>query len=488
MRCRARLAAGQLLEGVGRLLDGDSPATGRISGELVLVRSLLPIPECRVRVDGTCESPPSLAEVERVLTEPVDWARAFDLRVERGDLVGAELLTKAVRSEDPALADELAGRIEDRVESERSALDASVRLFQSAVARHRLYGSLSEDEANRLHDKANGLTAAPARRDFDVLRDKLLNLESATEELRERYVQEQRQEVDRQAREHPIVARYAERLNKYLDNGRVTTCDELLSRLNSGEPIPEENTGPDHFGSFFPRYPQVLEGTRRPKDRRHPVIQELRDLYRAKEDTPARTIPTPAHSELLSAEIAMQHKGADPGRSIAYEGLRQWHTLTQGPQSSGNRRSAINRILALLGVSGELDLEQSGARAERRGQHDFIRMDLTGVAPPGEALLPDFGSRMSTDGARLRLQLVWGQPSPLEFTEWLRSDTPEDQTVLVLYFGLLTVQQRMDLAEIARTRSGPVTAVVDEAVIAYLAAVARPEWSTTVRLTAPFRV
>jgi hypothetical protein len=482
----ALTAARQLLEGVNQLLEGEPPVSSLLSGDLMLVRDLLLVPSCRVTPDGACERLPSPETLERVLTEPADWERAFEQRVELADLAGAELLVKAARTEDPALADELAGRIESRVEKEQASLTSNVRSFQSTVALHRLYGSLSEDEANRLHDRANGLVSDPTRLDFDVLGDRLRLLAEEADRLREECVHRQREEVERQAGENPDVARYSERLNSFLDNGRITTCDELLSRLRKGEPVPEENNGPDHFANFFPRYPQVLESTRQPRERHHPVTSELRALFRTEGTAPEKAIPTREHRELLAPQLAEQRTGTD--RATAYEALRQWNTLSQGPQSSGNRRTAVNGILALLGVGGELDPEESGAKAERRGQRDFVHMDLTGVTPSGEALLPDFGSRMSPSGARLRLQLVWGQPSPLEFGEWLRTNTAEDQTVLVLYFGLLSESQRTELAEQARTRSGPVTAVVDEAVIAYLAALARPEWSTTVRLTAPFTV
>ncbi|MGQ4268014.1 hypothetical protein [Nocardiopsis changdeensis] len=474
-------AARELLSEVGDLLTGSASPSAAPADGLLLVRDLLRIPECRITSESECSPQPAVDDIRRVLTGGEDWPAAFASRVERGDLVGAALVAKTVRPGDPALADRMDTEIETRTAQERTRLVEDVRSFQRSVSLHRLYGSLSEDEANSLYERAEQTAASFERRDFDVLHDRIAALEEQSAELRKRRVDERRAEVGRLAREHDAVALHEKRLYEYLDHGRITTSDEIIAHLVRGQAIPEENPEPDHFTLFFPRYPQVMESAER--NHRLPELHvQLRSLIEKKDLSSVH----PDFRELVESGLVDRPAGEKPGRSSVYQGIRQWNTLAQGPRSGGNRISALSRILELLGIAG--DLEDVGEGVDRRGRNQFVGMDLRNVALSGEALLPDFGSRMSPGGARLRVQLMWGRPSPLELTEWSRSDASDDRTVLVLYFGLLTAKQRLELLELARTRGGPVISVVDTAVLAYLAVLAAPDWATTVRLTAPFTV
>ncbi|GAA3413739.1 hypothetical protein [Streptosporangium vulgare] len=130
-----------------------------------------------------------------------------------------------------------------------------------------------------------------------------------------------------------------------------------------------------------------------------------------------------------------------------------------------------------------------GLEADQEAGHNEAQnrtwVALNNVSTIGEALLPAFGSGMSPSGDRLKLLLVWKSPAPQQVVEWLK-DQPEGQTVLVFYFGVLTVEQRRQLIAVSRKRTTPVTAVIDDAAVSYLALLPEASWTSTVSLLAPF--
>ncbi|OLT24072.1 hypothetical protein BJF79_14045 [Actinomadura sp. CNU-125] len=164
-------------------------------------------------------------------------------------------------------------------------------------------------------------------------------------------------------------------------------------------------------------------------------------------------------------------------REEAREGLRQWKACGLGSKTEATLRSGVTAILKMIGLEG----------AQREGPREQHRtwIDLEDVRWVGETPLPAFGSRMSPSGDRLRLVLVWRRPGPQQLIELLKGQ-PEDQTILVFYFGVLGSEERRQLAIAARRRPSPVTAVLDDAAIGYLACLPEADWSAAVALTAPF--
>lgn len=475
-----------LLDDIGALLRGDAPCWEEPDAVLLIAEDMLRVPGARVLSSGRCAEPPSLADIRKSLQGEPNWAAACSARIERKDLAGAYLVANAVRQRTPDLADRLTAQVDDHVAQERGRLAGRVETFRDTAALYWHHGSLSEEEAGRLREHAERLSSDTVRRDFDVMQQELDDLRAQAERIRWQRVEDRKAEVLREAESSDPVALHKERLLGYLSEGLVTTADEIMARLKKNERVPEEDSGHDHFTSFFPRYPQVLERTRdrRGKDPRHPVLAELRRLLKNGPESGQHRTTTAQHGEILSELLQDQDIRRD--RTSAYEAIRQWSALSQGPNSSGNKRTAIGAVLRLLGMEGTVISDRSDPDRRAPGVY-FLSLDLNGAGPTGEALLPAFGSKMSPGGDRLRLVLLWGRPEPRQFTEWLRI-TPQGQTVLILYFGLLTCGQRRELATLARGRSGPVTGVVDDAVITYLAALGRPQWSTTVQLIAPFSV
>lgn len=483
----AARGARHLLDDVHALLRGRVPQAGGLAPTLVLNRDVLLVPRIRVSPSGEVAAPPTLEELAEVLRDDRDPADVCGQRIERGDLVGAELVADLVRVDDPALADRLVEQVSARVDEEWSRLREACEAFQTDAAMRWRNGALSEEEFARLRGGVELLLSGSERRDFDVMAAELDGLRAEADRLCEARISGRREEVRRAAETSDQVARYADRLRRYLDHGQVTSADETLAQLRANRGfVVRRDEEVDHFSAFYPAFPKALERTqRRVRRGEHPlqaVFDELlRHLNRRSGDEPA---PVAEHPELFADLLAAHSSHRE--RTTAGDALRQWRTVAQGAKSSGNLKSAVEKILLLLGVEGTVPVDPLATQPQHRER--LLRMSLTGVKLTGDPLLPAFGSKMvrpGPAGSELLLHLVWKRPEPREMFQWL-SEVPRDRTVLVLYFGLLTYEQRQELASLARGNPDPVVAVVDDAVVSYLAALAKPEWSTTVRLIAPF--
>ncbi len=132
-----------------------------------------------------------------------------------------------------------------------------------------------------------------------------------------------------------------------------------------------------------------------------------------------------------------------------------------------------------------IGLEGTQGDADQGPDRMWIVLDgVRHVGSVGGALLPAFGSQKSPSGGRLRLLLHWGRPGPQQLVDLLNGQ-PEGETVLALYFGVLSADDRAQLGEAARKRRAPVAGVLDDAAIAYLACLPQ-DWSVAVALMAPF--
>ena len=92
---------------------------------------------------------------------------------------------------------------------------------------------------------------------------------------------------------------------------------------------------------------------------------------------------------------------------------------------------------------------------------------------------------MSPNGSSLRILACWALTSPAVLVDLLK-DEPKDESVIVLYFGVLDPSERRALIAACRRRKRPVMIVIDDATVAYLACQAEASRETTMLVTLPF--
>jgi len=438
--------------------------------DLVLCRDLPAAPGIALAA-GSLEpaQPPAPADLVALAESEPDWEAAFQARAERGDHIGTAAIVEVLGGD--RRADELRRRRAELVAQSRDAQRARVEKLRDQLARLRRDGVLGERDATRLEGRLQPL-AETDRADFDRMGRRLEEIEGELAELVEREVAKVRRELAAELH-RPAVAGAAERIGEYLDSGDLTTAREFLVQAKQGRPLPEAPAEPGDFARFFPAFPRVFDALRPRQGRRaadpNPALDVLIEALQGDGHVADERL-----AELL-AEAGLD-LAASQRRDVGAEALRRWRMAGGGPKTAGNLKTMIEPILRLIGLEGE---QHPGGSAKGR-----TWIELSGVRRHGQALLPAFGSRMSPSGDTLRLLLVWNRPHPQQLVD-LMGDEPRDQTVLVWYFGTLSVEDRRALAEAVRRRPHPV-AVLDDAAIGYLACRPGADWSTTVALLAPF--
>ncbi|MFC0040277.1 hypothetical protein [Actinomadura rayongensis] len=471
----AAVAAGRLVGHALDLLDGmprasaEPPVAHLLNGDLLLAGGLALEP-------GTLE-PRATPELDTLcdlaLAEP-GWDAAFEERARRLDHEGTAAIVRVVAERgDEATAVRLADRRAELVEEACSERDTRVEETRDLVAEWVRDGLLTEDQARRAEERLGALSVDD-RIDFDRVRTELDALRAELTEHRDVALDVERVRLEKV--DDRIGAADAVRIRERIDAGDLTVAREFLAQLEAGNKLHEPTEGVDHFRRFFPAFPAAFAGRlagggRARNAEGNEYITALRSALTAGSDV---TDPGLA-GVLAGAEIRIPGlRGAS--RQVASEGLRHWRTCRHGRKSAGNLRSSIDAILKMVGLEAR--------QTEAGSAPDRLWIDLEEVRHFRSALLPAFGSRMSPSGNRLRLLLVWRSPGPQQLVELLKGQ-PEGQTVLILYFGVLSDGDREQLAGEARRRPAPTAGVLDDAAIGYLACVPE-DWSATVAIMAPF--
>ncbi|QXJ20398.1 hypothetical protein AGRA3207_001103 [Actinomadura graeca] len=469
-------AARVLLTGAFGLVDGAPLPDQEPRVAHVLNRDLLLAGE--VPLDPRTWEPRATPPVEALgavaLAGAPDWEAAFEARAARMDHEGTGAVLTVLQAADPGAVDRLQARRDDLVRSAREVRDRRVEEARDLIARSLRDGLLTEDQVRGTEETLRPLTAH--RHDFDRIGGELDGLMATLAEQRRTAIGRERARLAEQA--PALDPADLERIGKHVDDGDLTTAREFLAQLKAGNQLPDKPAEND-FGRFYPAFPEVFarlarrSGSRARRQETSEYISELKSALAVGRDVGDRDLET----VLAGAGVSIPGL-RNASRQVASEGLRHWRACGQGHKSAGNLRSSITAILKMIGLEGE----QSAADTAP----DRLWIDLDRVHHVGSdgALLPAFGTRMSPSGDRLRLLLVWRRPAPRQLVELLKGQ-PESQTVLVCYFGVLSADDRAQLALAARGRPAPVAGVLDDAAIGYLAC--HPEnWTATVAVMAPF--
>lgn len=424
--------------------------------------------------------PPTVEQLVPVaFADDRGWRAAFEQRAERGDHEGTLGIVMVLERLDPETAVELRRRRDELIPQARAAKDARIDEVRNLVADWARDGALTENEIRRADEALDPLTGD--RRDFDQIERSLDELLARLEEWRRSGIERERARLDERARDDSRVAAVRDRIAERIEQGDLTTAREFLAQVEAGKQLHEPPEGIDHLQRFYPAFPRAFAagagraGNRARKQETSEFLTELMDALRA-----GRDVDDPDLAELLQGAGIGIPALRNARREEAREGLRQWKACGLGSKTAGNLRTAITPILRMIGLEGV----QGDAPVAPGGSHR-IWIDLEQVRMVGKPLLPAFGSRMSPSGDRLRLLLVWRRPGPQQLIELLKGQ-PEDQTVLVWYFGVLSPEERQQLAAAARRRPAPVAGVLDDVAISYLACMPEADWATTVTLMAPF--
>ncbi|GAA4390457.1 hypothetical protein GCM10023088_66370 [Actinomadura verrucosospora] len=461
------------------MLDGAPVPQTEPAAAHVLNRDLLLAPEVAVQpASFDPVEPPSVDQLIPVAqADDQAWRAAFEQRAQRGDHEGTLGIISVLEHRQPEFAAELRERRAALIVSTRKATDARIDKLRDCVAGWARDGVLAEHEVRRADETLAPL--AGERRDFDRINRSLDELTAQLEEWRAAAIERERTKLDEQAQNDAQIAAFRDRIAERIHDGDLTTAREYLAQIRADRQLHEAPEGIDHLERFYPAFPSAFAddaaraGNQARRQESSEYLNALKNALNANKDVDDPRLAELLHNAGINIPAIRNARRAEAG-----EALRQWAACGLGwNKTSGNLRTAVAGILRMIGLEG----------AQRHGAQEPHRkwIDLEQVRTVGDALLPAFGSRMSPSGDRLRLLLVWRRPGPQKLIELLK-EQPEDQTVLVWYFGVLSPEERQQLAAAARRRPAPVAGVLDDVAIAYLACMPEPHWATAVALMAPF--
>ncbi|GCD47425.1 hypothetical protein [Streptomyces paromomycinus] len=248
-----------------------------------------------------------------------------------------------------------------------------------------------------------------------------------------------------------------EQVERALEYGNLGTAAELVYFLELDEKMPEMRLQESRFEEFFPEVPAALSDG---------LTSEVIESVRARGRHPDCAV---LDYSGLSAEEAERTTDA----------LQRWTKLATTRQRHDiNPREDLSPAVALLGYQARarrLDKMQRG--------RDYGFAELYETTVTGRAWAPAFGSHIADNGRKLRLLLVWGQPSARRLMDLVELD-PDQSSLLVVHFGTMSARVRADLA-LAAQGARPLL-VVDDAALAYLAAHGRRGVDAATEILLPF--
>ncbi|WP_079151882.1 hypothetical protein [Streptomyces sp. RTd22] len=254
-----------------------------------------------------------------------------------------------------------------------------------------------------------------------------------------------------------VGAEEREQVERALEYGNLGTAAELVYFLELGEKMPEMRLQESRFEGFFPEVPAALPDGLTPE-----VIEAVRTRGRH-----------PGCAVLDYSGLS----GEEAERTA--DALKRWTKLaTTRQRHEINPREDLSPAVALLGYQARarrLDKMQRG--------RDYGFAELYEATVTGRAWAPAFGSQILDNGRKLRLLLVWGQPSASRLMDLVGLD-PDESSLLVVHFGTMNTKVRADLA-VAAQGARPLL-VVDDAALAYLAAHGRRGVDAATEILLPF--
>ncbi|MEV5828492.1 hypothetical protein AB0L25_23320 [Spirillospora sp. NPDC052242] len=474
----AAAAVRTLLESAFALLDGEplpeaEPVADRLLNRDLLLAAGLPVDPRTFAPDR----PPTAAELTAVAADGPDWTAAFEARAARFDHVGTDAIVAVVQMSDADAAARLRARRDELVGRAREDRVRRVEAMRDQVARSVRDGLISPDRGDRIEEALRGLTGD--RDDFDRVGRRLDELAADLDRLRAEGIARLRSRLAGEAA--GLDPADVARIERHIDADDLITAREFLAQLADGRPLPAR-PGETDFVRFYPAFPEAFHhaamraGGRARKYETGGPLTELQEALIAGREVHDRELETLLRGAGISIPALRE-----PDRRVAGEGLRKWLNLRDKGQNKtpGNLRSMIDAILKMVGLEGRQ------GDAERSGDRQWIDLeDVKFVKTKTGVLLPAFGTQMSPSGQRLTLLLLWGRPGSPQLIELLK-ERPEGTTVLVLYFGVLSRDDREQLARATLGRPAPVAGVLDDAAIGYLACRSQ-DWAASVAVMAPF--
>jgi len=380
---------------------------------------------------GELDAPDALSlldDADTTVHRPLD---AFRKRLDRGDVLGAEMMVASGLVEpDPSLL----RQARDRWKAEAKREIAECRRLVEVGS---TYGYLQDADRGQIESKLSKWEAhLEEMRRFDLTLASIKAHRDQIEAVRDAKKAEVR--VGLAAIPSTDANRAAsDDIERALDDGDVTRAHELLHWLEQGKPTPAELNEPDGegFGDFFPHALTKIEAWLQANTRRDQIDLAIRK------------------GALASHADSYVHDSAARETSAKMYGA--WADM-KGQQSAVEQR--LSTLLTGLGFT----VRELG-RTERVTGREIWNFDAGVIDDRNLCALPTYGSFAN---GRYRVICVWGRPTEDEFLNWV-GDASNSRPAIILYFGRQSERKWRELSRLAKTRRRSFV-VLDETLLFYL--------------------
>jgi hypothetical protein len=403
------------------------PTSAEVLGRPLLVIAGLPVKE-----DWTSDTTEAtaLASLDQWLEAPLTAEDAGRQRLERGDVLGAELLIQA------GMVDPQNLPVRPDRDRWKQALRKELAECRRSVEVGSAYGYL--DDANRSEFESR-LALWEAQVDdirrFDVATAEIRAIRNKVDEAREVRAQQVRDAMRDIAITQEMQSTVAD-VEQALRDGDIATANELVHWLVQGRPVPTELDGEpqEGFERFFPGAMLAIESWLEGQ-RRDAIERALRQ---------GQTIP---------GMDAQRVEGAQ--REQAAKMFTAWSDMKA---HQGAEQSRLEPLMTGLGFT-----VKSLSRVEKVAGREAWALDTQPLEDRHICPLPMFGSAAA---GKYRVVCVWGRPTEDELLQWVGDSTVSRPTFL-LYFGRMTERKWRELSRLSKTKRRAFV-LLDETLLVYL--------------------
>jgi hypothetical protein len=399
----------------------------------VLGRALLTIPELSLGEDWTVKVAPDvgLSLLTNWSASPVTTEAALQVRLERGDLLGAEMLVHG------GLVDSQSALIRQERERWKQTLRREIAECRRSVEVGSAYGYLADADRGRIESRLAGWEAQIEDiRQFDLIVADLKGETARVVEAREVRAQQVREALRGISVREDMQPAVAE-VEKALAEGDIATANELLHWLVQGRPAPAEldEEAREGFDDFFPKAMQAIESWLEKGQRREVVEQTLRQ---------GQSIPGIEAQQIAGAQ-----------REQAAKMLGSWYDMKA-------QQAAEQKPLEVLLIGLNLTV-RALRRVEKVANREVWALDAAPLEDRHICPVPMFGSSAA---GKYRVVCVWGRPTEEELLQWV-GDSAASRPVLLLYFGRMTDRKWRDLSRLSKVKRRSFV-LLDETLLVYL--------------------
>ena len=465
MTAAAARAAVRSLKATFAMLSGERWVRGAEQRpESVLTAELLKVPGATFDLlSGRARVRESVTVAELAAAAEVGWLAGIDIQTQAENFTVANALLDAAEAglvgeqvREPEQIQSARKQLR-AVEAERRAqLRRDAERLAAALRRARLSNQTSDEQDNELTRRLDD--AVQGDRELIAARADLASIE----QLLATYQDDSKSRLHGRLEALPKATQSTvERIAGYIDSGQLSIAEELIYFAEIGEPVPDSGSHQrDDLARCFPAVPAAL-----PKGITVELVRQVR------------------RREVVSEcpELDFTRLSEDNAAATA-DALHSWRTLVTMPAEERNRISERELLIPALRLAGidartfeRLDRMTKGRSTERR----FI--ELREVTVHGRPPVPEFGSKLN---GRLRVMLAWGRLSAEALLSFADED-PSGDSLLIAHFGTMSEQTRRELAVRAVASRAPIV-VLDDAVLAYLAAWGNGQIDAAMTLLLPF--